>query len=103
MQESTDLTTQLDGLVDELDMASPPGAARRRGPGNEGDDASELQLVERDGVLHVEQGVAGATPAAPSGRRRGRGGPTGDVKWRKQLATLERAKIGDWLEISTAS
>ncbi len=98
MQESADLTTQLDGLVDELDMAPPPGAARRRGAGDEGDDAPELQLVERDGVLHVEQGFAGATPAAPSGRRRGGGGPTGDVKWRKQLATLERAKIGDWLD-----
>jgi hypothetical protein len=56
-----------------------------------------LQVVDRDGVLHVEQ----AEPAASTARRRRGQGDTAaaaDIKYERVFERLGRSQIGTWLE-----
>jgi hypothetical protein len=78
----------LDGFVSEFDIERPPDYRAKRGA-----DESVLKLVEREGVLLVDEGGG----RRPSARNRGtRGGD--DVIWQSSLEKLEQAQVGAFLE-----
>jgi hypothetical protein len=88
------LTQALDALAEELEpSAAAAEGLRTRGPvGVPRGEESILQLVERDGVLHVQE-------IDPKAVRRVRGG-SGDegVRYERRFERLDRSRIGDWLE-----
>jgi len=98
MTDADPLARALDAVADDLAPPVAPQAStggRRRGPAA----ASEaiLQIVERDGVLHVAEAEAGARP-----RRRRRGVGTAaaeeEVRYERRFERLACSAIGTWLE-----
>jgi len=91
----------LDAVADDLEPAvtsKDSGGGRRRGPGalvKNGE--SILQVIERDGVLHVEE----AEGWAPARRRRG-GVKTAageeELRYERKFERLDRSDIGTWLD-----
>jgi hypothetical protein len=76
-----ELTSALESTVDELEGTLPSESlARRRTRG--GRNVATMRVVERDGVIVIEDG---------SRRTRGR------TEWTRELELLERDQIGDWL------
>jgi len=101
MNETAGLSQALDAIADELEPATGPGIAIKRRkvgtPSPTGAGEAVLQVVDRDGVLHVEQ----AEPAAATGRRRRGQGDTAaaaDIKYERVFERLGRSQIGTWLE-----
>jgi hypothetical protein len=94
------LKRQLDTVATELDATAPIVATRRRGRGL-ADDQGEpitttMRLVERDGVLQVEDD---SEPVGDERQRRGREGRSvaGQVVWEKDLVKLDRSKVTEAL------
>jgi len=90
------LAARLDELTEEL--GARPQAPRRRGPAAAaaGPDTVTMRLVERDGVLVVDDSSA-PTPSATRRRGPGADAPPRAV-WQRELATLERSQITGWLQ-----
>jgi len=101
MTDSTDLSQALDAIADELEpVALQEVAGTRRGRGTRtptGAGEAVIQVVERDGVLHVEE----SEPGVPvQGRRRRKAPVEGEeeIKYERQFERLDRSQIGIWLE-----
>lgn len=98
---STDDTEELAARLDDLteELGARPQAPRRRGAAApaEGPGIVTMRLVEREGVLVVEDSPA---PVPPRTRRRGDAavGEPGRPVWQRQLAALERSQITGWLQ-----
>lgn len=87
---------QLDDVVDDLEMAPEHDAAeRRRGPRDVlADDVMALRLVEREGVLLLDDG---SLPAPSADRRRGRRDRQEATVWERDITRLPRNRVGHWL------
>ncbi len=83
--------SQLDTLVGDLELVPQSGA---RGGGA---DSSVLEIVNVGGVLQVRDGAPSSGRSGGQARGQPRG-PGEDVRWRSEMASLEPAKIGEWLE-----
>lgn len=100
MDHAAQLAQTLDAVADELQPPVAPEisvARRNRGPtATGGVGEAVLQVVERDGVLHVEE----AEPGAPVRRRRRGVGTMAaeEVKYERKFECLDRSQIGTWLE-----
>lgn len=101
MSNAGQLAEALDAVVDGLEppVRSQSSAGRRRRGRSAADAEGEavLQVVERDGVLHVEE----AEPGKPMRRpRRGIGtvAAVEEVKYERKFDRLDRSQIGSWLE-----
>ena len=102
MLDDAELKLKLDQVTNELGAAAPLAAATRRGRGRgasveSSPSVTRMRLVERDGILEVEDG---SMPAPESRVRRGVTGlaPSGKTVWEKDLVRLERSQITGWLE-----
>jgi hypothetical protein len=91
----------LDAVADDLIPPATPQASsggRRRGPIVSGKKAEAvLQLIERDGVIHVEE----AETRAPARRRRrgvGTAATEEAVRYERKFERLDRSEIGSWLD-----
>ena len=101
MTDTTRLTQTLDALADELQptitQEMSDSRPKRRGTAKVQKDEAVLQVVERDGVLQVEE----AEPGTPGRRRRrGMNAPAAqeEVKYERKFDRLDRSEIGAWLE-----
>ncbi len=88
-----------DDLADELDAAvAPEPSIRRRGAGTSksSEPASVMRVVERDGVLLIDD--AEPTTRGSARRSGGASADTGDVKYERAFERLDRSQIVGWLE-----
>lgn len=102
MTDADQLARALDAVADDLEpqvMKAASAGGRRRGPTAAGAAGEAIrQVVERDGVLHVEEAEA---EADTSERRRRRGvgtTATEEVWYERRFERLDRSRIGTWLE-----
>ncbi len=97
MTDTEGFSRTFDALADELEPSLKSeisdGRRKRGASGIAGKGEAVLQVVERDGVLHVEE-------AEPGGRRRGKGTTAAEeeVKYERKFELLDRSEIGTWLE-----
>lgn len=101
MTDTDGLSQALDALADELEPTPTPEiprGRRMRGALSKAEKGEAvLQIVERGGVLRVEETGPGARIRGP---RRGIGATAADeeVKYERTFERLDRSQIGTWLE-----
>lgn len=101
MTDTDQLAHALDAVADALEPAVTPRlSARRRtrGPTRAASGAEAiLQVVEREGVLHVEEAEPSA-PVKPPRRGPGAMADKEEVRYERKFERLDRSQMGVWLE-----
>ena len=99
MTDTKALSETLDTIAEKLEPTMGISETRRRHgeAAKVANGEAVLQVVEREGILHIQDDAISATVQ----HRRRRGGATkgvDEVKYERRFSRLDRSQIGTWLE-----